>query len=107
MPGAGDRLSELDLRFMGGTYGPVNLACVINGCSLACWGDHRSRGCVLSKPRTKSMNAVRLLISIHIVGELLVNNSIKHHTKPNNDVPRTHLDLSRTASCPFAASGMT
>lgn len=64
VPGAGDLLSELDLRFMGGMKLPVNFCCVMKGCSLACCGDHRSSGLMLSNPLTKSMNASRLLISI-------------------------------------------
>jgi hypothetical protein len=54
---------ELDLRFMGGTNGPVNFCWVMKGCNFACWGDHRSRGLILSSPRTKSMKATRLFIS--------------------------------------------
>lgn len=54
---------ELDLRFIGGTKGPVNFCCVMNGCSFACCGDQRSSGFIFSNPRTKSMKATRLFIS--------------------------------------------
>lgn len=65
MPGAGDLFKELDLRFIGGTKGPVNFVCVMNGCSFACCGDHRSRGLIVRRPLTKSMNAIRLFISVN------------------------------------------
>lgn len=58
---------ELDLRFIGGTKGPVNFCWVINGCNFACCGDHRSNGLMLRSPRTKSMNATRLFISEGLV----------------------------------------
>lgn len=48
---------------MGGTKGPVNLVWVMNGWSLACCGDHLSKGLIVRRPRTKSMNAIRLFIS--------------------------------------------
>ena len=50
-------MTEEVFKFVGGTKGPVNFCCVMNGCSLACWGDQRSSGFMLSKPRTKSMKA--------------------------------------------------
>ena len=57
-------MSELAFKFMGGTKGPVNFCCVMKGCSFACCGDHLSNGLMVKSPRTKSMNAIRLFISV-------------------------------------------
>jgi hypothetical protein len=67
---------ELDLRFIGGTKGPVNFCWVMKGCNFACWGDHRSSGLILSSPRTKSIKATRLFIS-----KSLVSNGIQSTEK--------------------------
>ena len=64
-PGAGDLLVPEDLRFIGGTNGPVYLLCVMKGCSFACCGDQRSSGLIIRRPRTKSMKASRLFISMN------------------------------------------
>ena len=42
---------------------PVKRSPVINGCNLACCGDHRLIGSILSSPCTKSMNTVLMYIS--------------------------------------------
>lgn len=52
-----------DFKFIGGTNGCVNFCWVMKGCSLACCGDHLSNGLMVNNPRTKSMNATRLLSS--------------------------------------------
>ena len=60
-------MSALDLRFIGGTNCPVYFCWVIKGCNFACCGDHLSRGLIVKRPLTKSINAIRLFISVRYV----------------------------------------
>jgi hypothetical protein len=92
-------LSELDFKFMGGTKGPVNFCCVMKGCSFACWGDHRSRGLIFRRPRTKSIKAMRLFISVYEV--------IRVYPSPADALGVAYLCQSRSASCSYEAWDMT